>query len=314
MTQKHQEELWQDFPKDLLAFEARFGTEEACISYLTELRWNGNPCCSKCSHEKVWTVRDGQWFECASCGHQTSLRSGTLFHRSRKPLKLWFRAIWEICVHRPGISAKDLQRILGFGSYETAWTWLHKIRTAMVRPDREKLGGCIQMDEIFVGGKGNEKAVVIVAAEENGRTRLVHAPGNHEEAIKHMVDRETEGQTTLKTDGHAGYNKRSVGKRQHKPKVQSPDEKKEDDHVQLCHWNASHVKRWLLGTHFGAVSEKHLQAYLEEYAFRQNRRKTKGVGRIVARVLENMIGHKPKSMRQLVDDTLEFRHFQDVSY
>jgi hypothetical protein len=101
----------------------------------------------------VWCERGGTLCECAGCGHQTSLTSGTLFHGTRKPLRLWFRAIWEICVHHHGISAADLQRILGLGSYETAWAWAHRIRRAMVRENREGLQGCVQVDEVHVGGK-----------------------------------------------------------------------------------------------------------------------------------------------------------------
>jgi hypothetical protein len=132
----------------------------------------------------VWCERGGTLYECAGCGHQTSLTSGTLFHGTRKPLRLWFRAIWEICVHRYGISTSDLQHVLGLGSYETAWTWAHRIRLAMVRENREGLQGCVQVDETYVGGKNSDKSMVLVAGEEGGRVRLIHAPGNHEDCIK----------------------------------------------------------------------------------------------------------------------------------
>lgn len=314
MLDNHQDALWRGFPKDLSDFEKRFSREQDCRDYIAQLRWGGQPVCARCGHDKVWPVRDGQLFECAACGYQTSLTAGTLFHGTRKPLKLWFRAIWEVCVHRPGISARDLQRVLGFGSYETAWTWLHKIRSAMVRPGREKLSGTVQADEIFIGGKGQEKAIVIVMAEEHGRVRLLHAPGNHEEVIKLALDREVADSVSLKTDGHAAYNRRSAGRRSHRPKVQSKEEKKDADHVQFCHRVAAHLKRWLLATHCGAVSDKHLQAYLDEFTFRYNRRKTKGVGRKVARVLENMIKYNPIPMQEFVQNTFEFRHFQNLSY
>jgi len=99
----------------------------------------------------VWTIREGTTFECADCGHQTSLTSGTLLAKTRKPFKMWFRAVFEISTRRTGISAKDLQRIMGFGSYKTAWSWLHKLRAAMVRPDREPLRPFVQADETLVG-------------------------------------------------------------------------------------------------------------------------------------------------------------------
>ena len=182
--------------------------------------------------------RGGTLYECASCGHQTSLTSGTLFHGTRKPLRLWFRAIWEICVHRHGISAADLQRVLGLGSYETAWAWAHRIRRAMVREHRGGLQGSVQVDETFVGGKNGDKAMVMVAAEEGGRLRLIHAPGNHEDCIKHIADEQIETDAAIKTDGHAAYNARTLNAREHDVKVQSAAERKSDDHVQLCHWAA----------------------------------------------------------------------------
>jgi Zn ribbon nucleic-acid-binding protein/transposase-like protein len=314
MSEMHTEALWRDFPRTLLEFEERFASEEACRDYLAVCRWNGRPRCVRCDNERVWPERDGALYECAACGHQTSLTSGTLFHGTRKPLRLWFRAIWEICVHRHGISAADLQRILGLGSYQTAWTWAHRIRRAMVRAKRERLRGTVQMDETYVGGKAADKAMVLAAVEEGGRVRLVHIPGNHAPCIGHVVDDEIDGDAAIKTDGHAAYNATTLGARSHEAKVQTAEERQTDDHVQLCHRAASGLKRWLLGTHHGAVREKHLQSYLDEHAFRYNRRKTKGVGRLVARCLENMIAMKPVTMRQLIHDTHPHRTFDCVNY
>ena len=314
MSEEHREALWREFPKTLPEFEAQFDSEETCRDYLAACRWNGRPCCDACGSEKVWAVRGGRLYECAECHHQTSLTAGTLFHGTRKPLKLWFRAIWEICVHRHGISAKDLQRILGLGSYETAWTWSHRIRRALVRENRDKLAGCAQVDEAMVGGARTKKEIIIVAAEEGGRARMIHAPGNHEACLKHMIDSDIEPDTAVKTDGHAAYNRRTLAVRPHDPKVQTKAQRQAGDHVQLCHWAAAGLKRWLLGTHHGAVRPKHLQSYLDEHTFRYNRRKTKGVGRLVARCLENMICRAPLTMRQLIDNTYECRAFEGVSY
>jgi Zn ribbon nucleic-acid-binding protein len=314
MCHDYQDALWRAFAKTLPEFEAQFASEEACRAYLAECRWNGSPRCKRCTSAKVWRERGGSLYECGACGHQTSLTSGTLFHGTRKPLKLWFRAIWEVAVRRNGISAADLQRILGLGSYQTAWTWLHRIRRAMVSENREKLAGYTQIDETLVGGKGSEKEMVLVVAEEYGRIRLIHVPGNHEAVISHVVDTEIGDDASIKTDGHAAYNARSLDKRAHEAKVQSKAELRQDDHVQFCHWSASSLKQWLLATHNGAVRAKHLQSYLDEHAFRYNRRKTKGVGRLVARCLENMLARTPMTMRQLIDDTQECRLFAGVSY
>ena len=316
MTQDYQDGLWRDFPKTWDEFEERFPNEAACREYLLQCRWNGEPACNKCGGTKLWSLRDGKVFECAnkSCRHQTSIPSGTLFHGTRKPLRTWFRVIFELCVRRSGVSSADIQRIFGFGSYRTAWHWTHKIRRAMVRENRDKLTGCAQVDETEIGGKGSEKELVVVAAEENGRVRMVHAPGNHAEALKVVADNEIGEKAKVKTDGHKGYNKKSLGGREHQPQVQTKAEKKAGDHLQLMHWAASNVKKWLLGTHHGAVAPKHLQSYLDEYTFRYNRRNTKGVVRIAARCLENIVTHPPLTKRQLIDDTYECRSFERASY
>lgn len=313
-AEAHQDALWRGFPKTRAEFEERFSSEEACREFLIGCRWNGEPACARCGCKKVWPERGGKLFECSDCGHQTSVTSGTLFHGTRKPLRDWFRAIFEVCVHRNGVSSADLQRILGFGSYGTAWHWTHKIRRAMVRQGRDKLDGSAQVDETLVGGKGAQKEIVVVAAEEKGRVRMTHAPGNHTEALKVVADREIGAKTEVKTDGNAAYGKKSLGKRPHEPKVQTKAERKAADHLQLMHWMASLLKRWLLGTHHGGVRAKHLQSYLDEFCFRQNRRHTKGPARLVARCLEGMLAKAPLTKRQLIDDTHEFRHFQNASY
>ena len=143
MTQHTADDLWRDFPKTATEFEKRFATEEDCRAYWIEARWGGKPACARCGSTYVWPVRDGTTFECRDCDHQTSLTSGTLLEKTRKPLKMWFRAVFEISTRRTGISAMDLQRIMGFGSYKTAWSWLHKLRAAMVRSDSGPLGPCM---------------------------------------------------------------------------------------------------------------------------------------------------------------------------
>ncbi len=310
MSTLHQDDLWRSFPRTALEFEERFASEEACREYWIEVRWGGTVGCNRCGCTKVWPLRDGRLYECADCGHQTSLTSCTLLAGTRKPLKAWFRAIFEISVHRHGISAKDLQRIMGFGSYKTAWTWLHKLRRAFVRPEREPLAAMIQLDEGLVGGKGSEKSVVLVGVETGGRVRLAHAGNKDEVTIKSFVDGQVAEDAAVVTDGLASYNTRTLGKRPHEMRVQTREQKQENDALQNCHWAISNLKRWLLGTHHGAVTPKHLQSYLDEFAFRYNRRKTIGVGRIAARVLENLVARPPMTMRQLISETNPCRLFR----
>ena len=310
MTDPTHNDLWRDFPKTAQEFEARFATEADCRAYWIEARWGGKPACAKCNSTRVWTERDGFLFECADCGHQTSLTSGTLLEKTRKPFKVWFRAVFEISTRRTGISAKDLQRILGFGSYKTAWTWLHKLRTALLCEKREPLGPFVQVDEALVGGKGGpHKELVLIAAEADGRIRLAHAANNDAATLKLFADGQIAADAAVTTDGHAGYSPKSLAKRPHERKVQTKQERRENDAVQRCHWAISLLKRWLLGTHAGGVRAKHLQAYLDEFAFRYNRRKTKGVGRIAARVFEQLVVHGPRTMRQIIDETRRCRCF-----
>src|SRR5947209_6760855 len=164
----------EEYPRDLAELEADFGTEEACRAYLTRLRWPTGFRCSRCGSGKAWPVRD--LWQCAGCGCQTSVSAGTIFQDTRTPLPVWFRAMWWVTTQKNGASALGLQRVLGLKSYETAWTWLHKLRRAMVRPGRDLLAGRIEVDECYVGGLEEgllgrlnlQKALVIVAAQEDG--------------------------------------------------------------------------------------------------------------------------------------------------
>jgi transposase-like protein/Zn ribbon nucleic-acid-binding protein len=311
MPDEHNDDLWRNFPKTALEFDKRFATEADCRAYWIEARWGGTPSCTKCSSTRVWPERGGTLFECAACGHQTSLTSGTLLQGTRKSFKTWFRAVFEISSRRNGISAKELQRIMGFGSYETAWTWLHKLRVALVRPEREPLSQRVQIDEGFVGGKRGGKSMVLVATETtDGRVRLAHAENNDEATLKQFANAHVAPAAEVTTDGLASYNAKSLGERGHEGIVQTKAERQVHDTLQGVHWTMSLLKRWLLGTHAGAVSGKHLQAYLDEFAFRHNRRKTKGVGRIAARTLQQLVVCTPMTMKMLVKETLPCRAFR----
>jgi Zn ribbon nucleic-acid-binding protein len=211
MTQPTPDDLWRDFPRTAPEFEARFATEADCRAYWVKARWGGKPACARCNSTRVWRERDGFLFECADCGHQTSLTSGTLLEKTRKPFKMWFRAIFEIAARKNGISAKELQRIMGFGSYKTAWAWLHKLRAALVRPDREALGPFVEIDEALIGGKRGLKELVLVAAEANGRVRLAHAANNDEGTLKRFADGQITAHAEVLTDGLASYNAASLG-------------------------------------------------------------------------------------------------------
>ena len=145
----------EDYPKTLAEFEERFSTEDACRSYLYALRWPDGFVCPRCGQRKAWLMGNGLYW-CSSCDYKVSVTAGTIFERTKKPLIDWFRVIWWVTGQKYGASAKGLQRMLGIGSYETAWTWLHKLRRAMVRQGRDRLSGNIEVDEIFVGGEKHD--------------------------------------------------------------------------------------------------------------------------------------------------------------
>ena len=166
----------EDYPRNLVELEARFSTEEACREYLLTLRWPEGFVCPRCGTQSAWASKRNLLL-CADCGYQASVTAGTIFQDSRKPLTWWFRAAWWVTTQKGGASALELQRVLGLGSYVTAWTWLHKFRRAMVRPGRNRLVGRVEVDETYVGGveegvRGREmvgKALVAVAAEPQQR-------------------------------------------------------------------------------------------------------------------------------------------------
>jgi hypothetical protein len=142
----------EDYPRTLQQFEARFSTEEGCREYLFQLRWPEGFRCPRCGGHRAWAVR-ATLFQCSSCDVQTSVTAGTVFQDTRKPLALWFRAMWYVTSQKNGASALGLQRVLGLGSYRTAWSWLHKLRRAMVRPGRDRLTGWVEVDETYLGSE-----------------------------------------------------------------------------------------------------------------------------------------------------------------
>lgn len=145
----------EDYPKTLIEFEERFATEEACREYLFKIRWPEGFCCPCCNEVKAWVTKR-YLYKCIRCGFHLSVIADTIFQDTKKPLRLWFRAIWHLTSQKYGTNALGLQRVLGLGSYHTAWAWLHKLRRAMIRPDRDRLSGTAQVDEIYIGGKNRE--------------------------------------------------------------------------------------------------------------------------------------------------------------
>jgi len=287
-----------DYPKNLTELEQCFSTEEACREYLCRLRWPEGFRCPACGHGEAWALKGGL-FKCRTCGHKASVIAGTIFEGTRKPLVLWFRMIWWVTSQKNGASALGLKRILGLGSYETAWTWLHKLRRAMVRPGRDRLSGSVQVDETYIGGekpgkrgRGAEgKTLVIIAAQEDeketGRIRLKQVADASGKSLEAAVQETIEPGTVIKTDGWQGYNGlRSLG---YKHKVTRKTADVGENLLPLCHREAGLIKRWLGATHQGAVSHEHLAYYLDEYTFRFNRRTSSYRGKLFYRLIQNAV-------------------------
>jgi len=288
----------EDYPKTLVELEQRFSTEEACRGYLFQLRWPEGFRCPVCAHSEAWKLRGGL-FKCTACAHKTSVIVGTLFERTRKPLVSWFRVIWWVTSQKNGASALGLQRILGLGSYETAWTWLHKLRRAMVRPGRDRLSGTIQVDETYIGGEkpgkrgrgAAGKTLVLITAQEDrkvtGRIRLKQIADASAESLEGAVQEMVEEGAVVKTDDWNGY--KGLDSLGYSHLIVRKTTTIGDNLLPLCHREAALIKRWLTGTHQGSVSHEHLGYYLDEYTFRFNRRTSRYRGKLFYRLLQNAV-------------------------
>ena len=300
----------EDFPRNLPEFEARFSSDEECRKYLFAVRWPDGFRCPKCAGEKAWSHPRGL-LECAICGHQTSVTAGTVFQDSHKPLVLWFRAMWYVTSQKNGASAMGLQRALGLGSYQTAWVWLHKLRRAMVRPDRDQLSGRIEVDEAYVGGEEEQvlgrrlrnKALIVVAAQADGkrigRIRLRQIPDNSFGSLRPFIKETITPGSTVITDGHNGYDGLEGLGFSREVYVIGRHSKRAVEVLPRVHLVISLLKRWLLGTHQGAVSLLHLPYYLDEFTFRFNRRNSKSRGKLFYRLVQQAVATHPTTYPQL---------------
>ncbi len=294
----------EDYPKTIIEFRERFTTENRCREYLANLRWPEGFLCPHCGFEDAWETKRGL-YRCRYCDKQTSVTSGTIFHDTRKPLRLWFEAMWHITSQKYGANALGLQRILGLGSYHTAWKWLHKLRHAMVRPGREMLSGTVEVDESYIGGekkKGKRgrgaayKTLVAIAVEDKGdkgfgRIRLQRIEGASMISLTTFIANNIDSGSTVRTDGWRGYNNISSNGYNHI--VVSKDAIIGDDLLPLTHRIAALLKRWLLGTYQGGVRPSHLDYYLDEFAFRFNRRKSASRGKLFYRLVQQAVSISP---------------------
>jgi transposase-like protein len=304
----------RDYPRTWKQFLDWFHDEDACLRYLEKLRWPQGFVCPRCaSMENPYEASRGR-LVCRSCRYQSTVTSGTLFEKTRTPLSSWFAAAWYITNQKNGVSALGLQRVLGLGSYQTAWSMLHRLRRAMVNPERDKLHGIVEVDETYVGGRDegkiraphedSKKAIVVVAIEMLqpkgfGRVRLQRVPSATQEHVVPFVCNVIESGSVIQTDGSPIYTPLlEHGFTQQKiVHLGSAD----PAHVTMpgVHRVASLLKRWLLGTHQGSVHSQQLDYYLDEYTFRFNRRSAKSRGLLFYRLLERAVRTEPVTYQKI---------------
>lgn len=289
MTTKKQTPRWQfDHPPSIQEYTARFPDDAACADWLAHHRWPDGFICPICCHDKGWRLDKGPWmYECAKCHRQTSLTAGTIYHGTHLPLQTWFLATYFISTHSNGMSALQLQSKLGIGSYKSAWLLLHKLRKAMVNPDRTLLAGAVEVDESSIpfqtkndpvsGGQGrsHDGKIMIVGAIEcasdgtSRRIRLAQIEDYTGPTLKGFVEGVTTKTSIIMTDGLSSYH--GMEGRKHIPRVVGSMAA----HVVLpwIHKVFSNLKTLGLGVYHG-FRKKHIQAYLDEFTFRWNRKRS----------------------------------------
>jgi transposase-like protein/DNA-directed RNA polymerase subunit RPC12/RpoP len=304
-----------DYPRTFNEFNRFFTDEASCRAYIARLRWPNGYQCLKCgSKASPWVTSRG-YIHCRQCESEISVTARTIFEDTRNPLKTWFLAMWFVTSQKHGASALGLQRVLGLGSYQTAWTWLHKLRRAMIRPGRTRLNGHVEVDETYIGGAesggkrgrgAGKKEIVAIAIEIHipkgfGRVRMRRIPNVSGASLIPFVCDFVEPGSVILTDGWKGYNDLPKHGYVHNKTILSNTG--DPAHVAMpgVHRVSSLLKRWLLSTHQGAVSSKHLDYYLDEYTFRFNRRLSHSRGLLFYRLMEQAVVTAPTSYRNIVD-------------
>ena len=288
------------FPTTLPEFQRVFPDDRACARYLEHLRWPNGFTCVKCGiigEPYRFAKRTSVVLRCRTCHANVSLTGATVMQSSHTPLSVWFWGAYLVTTQTPGQSALQFQRQLGLSRYETAFQMLHKLRASLVRPERDAIGDQypVEVDETLVGGRTtgegrgvHHKATVVGAIEVRvrapgaqgkkhrrmvyaGRLRLRLVPGRGAKELTKFVRENVAQGAVVRTDGWTGYDDLAKLGYSHEPLVLDGDPERTDAHLPMIHIAFSNLKAWLLGTHHG-VSHRHLQAYLNEFVFRFNRR------------------------------------------
>ena len=302
--------ITEDFPINQVQFDERFKTEEACHAYLFRLRWPDGFKCTICDNTSYWKSSRGLYI-CTECEHQHSITAGTIMEGTRKPLVDWFKAMWWFTTRKSGVNAINLQDLLGFGSYHTAWRWLQKLRSCTIRQNREKLSGAVEADEFYIGGQrsgkrgrgAEHKYAVAIAVERKGRKlgrlrlQLIDDCSSGQ-LVPFVVDNVSPGSVVM-TDGWKGYNEIGSCGYTHRQIVSSKAANKESV-LAGSHLVISLIKRLVLGTFQGRFEKRYLQRYLDEYVFRFNRRTTTVVGKRFYRIAQQVVLSGPLPLKDIL--------------
>ena len=295
----------EDYPRTYREFVTMFPDNQSCADFLYKLRWEDSFNCPKCGASSTPWHQTHKRLVCPHCRYQTTVTAGTIFDRTRTPLTTWLEAAWHVTTAKNGMSATTIEQTLGV-SYRVAWTMLQRFRVAMVRSEREMLSGIVEVDETLVGGvdkggkrgRGSQKSIVVIAIEIHeqkgfGRVRMRYIPNASSNSLTSFTGDMIQPGSTIRTDGWSGYNDLKTLDYNHEVTIVSTSE--DQAHVSMpgVHNIAALLKRWILGTHQGAFSTYHLQAYLEEFTFRFNRRLSKNRGLVFRRLLEQAVTTSP---------------------
>ena len=301
------------YPGSYAELRAWFPDDEACMDYLDWLCWPSGPVCPACGRTASAAVASGRVWRCGACTKRVSRTAGTIFQDTRTPLTVWFAAGWYMTADPGGVSALRMQKLLGLGSYQTAWAMLHRYRTAMVRPGRELLTGRVEVDETYLGGEqpgprgrgALGKTLVVIAVEllapkGYGRARMSVIPDASAETLRPFLLATVEPGTTVVTDGWSAYPNACQDWFLHEPHPVAGSGSQAHELLPAGHLVASLCKRWLLGTHQGGLQPEHMQAYLDEFSFRFNRRHARARGLLFYRLMQYAAGAPPLTYRQMV--------------
>ena len=312
-----------DYPRTWSEFLDRFSSEEACARYLERLRWPNGFACPSCGSGTPPYRASRVRLMCKDCRGQSTLTAGTIFEKTRTPLRVWLAAAWYLTNQKHGVSALGLQRVLGLGSYQTAWTMLHRFRRAMVRTGRERLKGLVEIDEAYIAitdrenpisavrRKSRTRKVMIALAVEIlqpkgfGRIRLRQLPSDSKDNVRQFIQDSVESDAIVRTDGSGSYAKlHEIGYRHERNPLLGSEI---PAHVSMAgvHRVAALLKRWILGTHHGSIQPEHLDAYLDEFVFRFNRRASASRGMLFYRLLQQSVVTDPVTYQDIIHPDFE---------